>query len=278
MARLRLAAVGDNCIDRYRIQGVARVGGNALNVAVHAARAGHRSFYFGAVGDDPDGCWTRAVLQANGVDVAHLQVRPEATAYTDIDHAPGGDRIFAFEEFGACVGYRPTEAETAVLAGMDHVHVGWFKDTDALAGRLRGGRVTLSRDDAVNADGGPLDVVFGSVGEADDQARRALERLLAQGHRLAVVTRGALGSIASDGAETWAAGSPKVAPIDTTGAGDTFIAHFLAAWKAGIAPAEALARAGDAAARTCLHLGGFPQDDRPLSPPDARGLTPPARS
>lgn len=263
MPRLHLAAVGDNCIDRYLALGRARVGGNAVNVAVHFALAGQASFYFGAVGDDAAGVWTREALTANGVDVGHLQIRPEVTAYTDIDHGPEGDRIFAFEEFGACRAYRPNAGDMAALARMDHVHLGWLEGPP-LSDALRGAAATVSRDCAVNRAGGPVDVAFGSVGESLDLALRERDRLLAEGHRLAVVTCGAAGSLASDGIRDWRAGSPAIAPVDTTGAGDTFIARFLAAWKGGAEIGAALDAAGRAAARSCLHLGGFPQEDRVL--------------
>lgn len=109
MTRLRLAAAGDNCIDRFLTQNIARVGGNGLNVAVHFALAGHHAAYFGAVGDDADGRWTRSELEARGVAVDHLEIRPELTAYTDIAHTPEGDRQFLFEEFGASGAYFPSE-------------------------------------------------------------------------------------------------------------------------------------------------------------------------
>jgi fructoselysine 6-kinase len=51
--------------------------------------------------------------------------------------------------------------------------------------------------------------------------------------------------------------------VDTCGAGDRFIATFLAAFcceQRGAA--EALHRAAADAAQTCLHLGGFPQSPR----------------
>ncbi len=57
----------------------------------------------------------------------------------------------------------------------------------------------------------------------------------------------------------WHVPAERVDPVDTTGAGDSFIAGFLAAWLRGAAP-DAAARAGAHRARlTCLPEGGFPQ-------------------
>ena len=67
----RFATLGDNCIDRYLPLSQAAVGGNAVNVAVQLARAGERCSYFGAVGSDGAGRWTRNALVDNGVAVDH---------------------------------------------------------------------------------------------------------------------------------------------------------------------------------------------------------------
>ena len=68
MTTFRLAAVGDNCIDRFEEPvGEAYVGGNAINVAVQWALLGQQSFYFGAVGRDRNGAQVRQLLKQNGV-------------------------------------------------------------------------------------------------------------------------------------------------------------------------------------------------------------------
>ena len=64
-----VATVGDNCIDRYLPPvGVSTVGGNAVNVAVHIRRRGHRVVYLGAVGDDANGERLLACLDQDGVE------------------------------------------------------------------------------------------------------------------------------------------------------------------------------------------------------------------
>lgn len=268
MTRLRLAAAGDNCIDRFLTEGIARVGGNALNVAVHFARAGHDASYFGAVGDDADGRWTREELEANGVDTRFLEIRPELTAYTDIAHSPEGDRQFLFEEFGASGAYYPSDDAVAQLREADHVHFGLLNGSDRLARALDGGP-SLSVDCAVNPLTLPVAVAFGSAGEAPEAARAERDRLLAMGHRLVVVTRGAEGAIATDGTGTWTIPGKPIRPVDTTGAGDTFIANFLAHWKVTGDVMAALERGTEGAAENCLQIGGFPQTGRAL-PHEAR--------
>ena len=261
----RFATLGDNCIDRYLHLQQAAVGGNAVNVAVQLARLGEKCSYFGAVGRDEEAAWTRAALLDNGVSVSHLQELAAPTAYTDINVDADGERFIAFEDFGATAIYAPTPADVRVLAGMDHVHIGWFNGSAALRQALAGTGVTFSQDVAVNSDAVGLDIGFDSVGPSEPLARAALQGLLAKGVRVAVVTCGAMGSMATVGGEVIAMGiRPLDHVVDTTGAGDTFIAGFLSAWRRGQSLPDCLAKGRNAAAETCGHIGGFRQSLRAL--------------
>jgi fructoselysine 6-kinase len=267
MAMLRFAAVGDNCIDRFRPSGMSLVGGNAVNVAVQLARLGHESHYLGAVGDDADGHRTIEELAAHGVQVAHIQRRPGQTAFTLIDILPSGERVFAHEDFGVCAGYRPTPEELETLKQMDHVHIGWMDDKGALREELCRAGVSVSQDVSVNADSQNLNVsglsiAFGSAGEDDATADAMLSRLILEGARLAVVTRGAKGASVSDGKRSVTIGVEPIEVIDTTGAGDSFIAGFVAASLGGSDWQTCLESGRTLAAKTCGHLGGFPQTQR----------------
>jgi len=67
-----------------------------------------------------------------------------------------------------------------------------------------------------------------------------------------------------DGSLRAETGIRPVEIVDTTGAGDSFIAGFLAAFL-GRAPLQRCLEAGrDHASRTCTHVGGFPQRPLPL--------------
>lgn len=270
MPPFRFAAVGDNCIDRFQPPlAQSLVGGNATNVAVQLALAGHHSYYFGTVGDDRDGEHVRQLLGRNGVRLQGLRVSDTNTAYTDVGATPEGDRLFLYEDFGACAGYRPDPEDLALLMTMDHVHIGWLDDGGALRQALTSAGVSVSQDVSVNAalaDLGVhgLDIAFGSAGEDDAKAEQLARDFLARGAQLAVVTRGARGAIAVDESGMVSTDSRQVDVVDTTGAGDSFIAAFLIAHLEGRPLAERLAAGCDQAARTCSHVGGFPQQPRAL--------------
>lgn len=273
MTALRFATIGDNCIDRFLPLGVAAVGGNAANVAAQLALAGQDCRYYGAVGRDEAGDWTLAALRRAGVGLDHLHRLDAPTAWTDLDTDPTGDRIIGHEEFGACAIYQPTDEDLSALAGADHLHIGWFPRAPRMIEALAPGGPTLSQDLTVNPEHAGLDLGFTSAGDDPDKARAMIERMLAKGCRVAVVTCGAAGSLASDGGETVSMKAAPVQVVDTTGAGDTFIAHFILAWKQGRPLPDCLAAGSKAAAHTCTHIGGFPQPVTRLPGPTERQLT-----
>jgi fructoselysine 6-kinase len=270
MPGARFAAVGDNCVDRFRAPlNLSLIGGNAVNVAVQLATAGHDALYFGAVGRDVDGERTRDLLRANGVDVSHVVFRDAVTAFTDIESLPNGERVFAYEDFGACKGYRPDAAAFAALKTMRHVHIGWLDDGGDLRRALSADGVSVSQDVSVNAS--PIDlgidglsIAFASADDDNCDADAIARALLAGGAKLAVVTRGSLGSLATDGRRYAETGVKTVDVVDTTGAGDSFIAGFISAYSNGMPLLACLERGRDRAAFTCMHVGGFPQEPQPL--------------
>ena len=266
----RFAAVGDNCIDRFLPPiGLSQVGGNAVNVAVQLARRGHNAHYFGAVGNDDAGSRIRDLLAGNNVAVEHLRTRPGITAYTDIRVMPDGDREIAYEEFGTCRGYQPDEADVASLLTMNHVHIGWMDDGGALRRLLVAAGISVSQDISVNAAPGDLGVeglaiAFASAGSDPRLAAEMAGDLIARGARHTAITLGSEGSLVFDGRDHFLAGIAPVEVIDTTGAGDSFIAGFISAYTAGKGLPACLEAGRDCAAFTCTHVGGFPQTLQPL--------------
>ena len=119
-----------------------------------------------------------------------------------------------------------------------------------------------ARPEDLGVDG--LEVAFASSNAGFEAAKDAARGLLASGARLAVVTCGSLGSFATDGKESASTGIRSVDLVDTTGAGDSFIAGFLSGRTRGLSLAECLTLGRDLAARTCTHVGGFPQEPLPL--------------
>jgi fructoselysine 6-kinase len=169
-----------------------------------------------------------------------------------------------FEDFGVCAGYRPSAEDLVVLKTMDHVHIGWLDDGGILRESLASSGISVSQDVSVNADPANLgvdglSVAFGSAGDDEATVEAMLDRFLSAGVGVAVVTRGSLGSLAATREERAETGIKDVDVVDTTGAGDSFIAGFLSVRLRGGMLQAAVEAGRDQAALACSHVGGFPQ-------------------
>jgi sugar/nucleoside kinase (ribokinase family) len=92
---------------------------------------------------------------------------------------------------------------------------------------------------------------------ASDDPETQCARLAAR-YPLIVVKRGAAGAEAAQGARRWRVNAPGVKAVDTTGAGDAFVAAFLAARLSGAGIEPALERAAVAGAQATKRVGGRP--------------------
>ena len=257
----RATAIGDNCVDDY-IKPVRRrfAGGNAYNVAVQLARRGFASEYMGAVGNDDAGRALRTVLEREHVATERLQVLPGHTSVTKIELQEGGERVFLHEDFGVVADYEPSEDDLNRAAESDIVHGAVARDVEAFLAALheRGARVSydFSTKDAP-LDLRMLDVAFFSArpGIAPVELAR---HAVASGATAAVVTCGSQGSVAVEGEAIEEIAATPIDSVDTTGAGDAYIAAFLAGRLGGSLLRECMVAATGSAAKTCLHLGGLP--------------------
>jgi sugar/nucleoside kinase (ribokinase family) len=82
---------------------------------------------------------------------------------------------------------------------------------------------------------------------------------LATHYPLVVIKRGAAGAEAVEGARRWRVKAAKTEPVDTTGAGDAFVAGFLAARLTGADMRIALGRAAAEGAAASTIVGGQPR-------------------
>ncbi len=266
-AGLTVATVGDNTIDRYVGDESARyTGGNAYNVAAQLAGHGKPVAYFGAVGGDSNGRAIARGLHRAGIDPVGLVTMTGPTAVTTI-RVDAGEREFASEEFGVTADYFPSDVHLDLLATSAWVHIGMIPRADELRRRLAElavrrpaglARPIVSQDCAVAQGFTALDVAFGSVGERGD-ARAWARDALAGGAASVVVTRGAAGAIATDGDGWFEQRAVPTDVVDTTGAGDAFIAGCIAARSEGLALPVALERGAVWAAEACRHRGGWPR-------------------
>jgi ribokinase len=237
-------------------------GGKGANQALAARRAGAAVTMAGAVGNDSFAAIGLDLLRRDGVDLSLVATveRPTACAVIAVDLA--GENLVAV---ASSANLLPRAAQVPDrLLGPDTVLVLQREVPDAenaaliRRARARGARIVLSL-----APAGPIaparlediDVLIANAGEAATLGGDApgIGRRLRQA---LVVTRSAEGATAflADGGEITVP-ALAIAPVDTTGAGDTFAGVLAAGIDTGLALDQALRRASAAAALACLALG-----------------------
>ena len=234
---MRIACIGDNCIDYYDETGEAFPGGNPVNVAVYLRRLGIGSAYLGAVGTDAYGEMLLNRLQEKGVDVSHVQVLPGESPLCHVAMRDG-NRILGDYSDGVMEHFHLREKDFAFLNRFDMAVTGlWGRmETQLCEVKKLGIPVVFDGAERPFDPAGLIalpcaDIAFfsdDSLGE--EELRAKIRSVKALGPKIVVATRGAKGSLAFDG-ETWySCASAPCKVTDTMGAGDSYIAGFLVSW------------------------------------------------
>ena len=259
---VRILAFGDNVVDCYRGQNLMYPGGNCVNHAVFARRAGAETAYAGAVCDDDAGRLIRNALLGEGVDFTSLRIEPGQTAYCVIE-TRDGDRVFVGANLGVSI-IAPSPADLARLPDFDAVHTGRSSHVDAWLPRFAEA-TRVSYDLATVHDAERIArvaphcflIAFSAGGTSREEALALAQSARAAGARWSLVTRGIEGALLAGEAGVFEAPAQPVDAVDTLGAGDTHIANVLVGLLDNRHPETILREAADAAARTCLTRGAF---------------------
>lgn len=231
---IRIAAVGDNCMDVYDRTGEAYPGGNPVNVAVYTVRLGGKASYTGVVGTDQYGPLMRKAIAAKGVDVSHLKTAEGQTAVSHVDIVDG-DRVFGDYEEGVMAGFRLEPEDIDFLCGHDLVVTGLWGMVAGDLPALRARGVPVAFDFADKRTDPTIDraipyvdyAFFSYDGGEEGELQAFLRTMQGRGPRIVVATRGEQGSMAYDGTRFYEQGIVPCQVVDTMGAGDSFIAGFL---------------------------------------------------
>ncbi|WP_448206982.1 sugar kinase [Azospirillum sp. sgz302134] len=292
----RVAALGECMIEMVRRPDgtfTMGFGGDTLNTAVYLARLGAPVDYVTALGDDPNSDSMVATWTAEGVGTGHvLRVPGRVPGLYMIETDDKGERRFLYWRDSAPARdlflLPDSPALIAALEGYDLLYLSgislaiWgergreilFPMLDRL--RERGGRVafdtnwrprlwpdTATAQRAYDAMFRRTDIALpgvedlrGLYGDADASA--ALTRVRDAGVREIVLKLEQPGCIvAGDGAELEVPCETVPTVVDTTAAGDSFSAGYLAARLKGRLPAEAARAAHRIAAVVIQHRGAI---------------------
>lgn len=243
-------------------------GGKGANQALAAARAGADVRMIGAVGNDAFGKRIRAVLEADGIDTSGIVVadEPTGTAHIVVD-AHGENSIVVVA--GANGSMRTlSDDHRAVISAADvlllqlELPLQIVEQAAAVAAENRT-RVVLTPAPVIPLPEDLLaavDLLVPNEHEAmllsgERDTRQAAQTLRKRGANAVAVTLGRRGCLYADGAAIVEVKAMDVQAVDTTAAGDTFVAALTVALAEGHAVRESLDWATAAAAISVQRRG-----------------------
>jgi len=243
--------------------------GGQVATAVHgAARLGLRAAYLGAVGDDDAGRRVLAPLREAGVGVSGVKVVAGAAtqmAMILIDGVSGERTLVWYRD--PALRLEPGDVDPGWVGSARALHLdtGHLAAATAAARAARAAGIPVVLDADARLPG--LDALlphvdfpivsrsFAEDPSGDVSVSAALDALVRDGARMAVVTLGEEGAVARVGDRLIRSPGFEVAARDTTGAGDAFRAGFLLGLLEGRDAEGTLAAAHAVAALNCTGLG-----------------------
>lgn len=250
-------------------------GGKGANQAVAAARQGAVVSFVGVIGDDSFGRLAIDSLGREGVATAHMYVDTAAAsgvAGIFVDRR-GENSIVLAPGANAVLTEGQVDAATAAIAGADYLicqlesPVGSVARAIAIA-RQHGVRVVFNPAPAAPLPDGLLASVdylvlneteaaqLTGVAVADAaSAAAAAAVLLARGAGAVLLTMGAGGVLVATPGHQRLIAAVKVAAVDTTAAGDTFVGALTVALGRGLGLDDAVTQAQHAAALAVTRMG-----------------------
>lgn len=255
-------------------------GGKGANQAVAAARVlggADRVAMVGAVGDDELGKAVAGNLAKEGIDIAGLQTAPARTGCAFISIDSGGENAITVAS-GANARLDASALPDGLL-GSSSVLVLQMETPLAASlaaaerARDKGGRVVvnlapvpaqLDADDLAGllpladyliVNESELAAAAGLSGIGGDEPGALATALAARFGLVVIATLGAKGALVAGGDGVDAIPALTVEPVDTTGAGDTFVGVFAAGLCNKLAAGQAAEQAVVAASLACRRVG-----------------------
>jgi len=268
---MRIVCVGDCGFDRYVDLGVERPGGITFNVAANARWSfppETKVTIVTAIGDDPEAeVVSRFITQVDPVALVTRFAGATPVQYIAVE--PSGEKRFLRYEPGVLTELRIDPRARGIIAQSDLLVTTVFAQVEGLFDSVMAapsaGLRAVDFTDLSDVDDGlglvaryvdRFDVGFFGLRADQTALIDALERIAVARGRLFIVTLGPDGSLAIGEPRRLAAPAVRVNRVaDTTGAGDSFAAGFLAEYCATRNVQRSLERGAAEAAQTIQHLG-----------------------
>ncbi|WP_017416509.1 fructoselysine 6-kinase [Clostridium tunisiense] len=231
---MKLATVGDNCIDYYKCLNKGFPGGNPVNVGVYFTRLGGKASYTGVIGNDENGKLILESLREKNIDISHVRILPGKTAVAQVELI-NGERVFGDYDEGVLAEFKLSEEDIEFLCSHDMVVTGiWgMIEEDLHKIKEKGALVAF---DFANKLSHPIvekavyqvDYAFFAYDKGDNEfIRKFMKEIYEKGPKVVTVTLGDKGSLCYCGKKFLTCGIVPCKVKDTMGAGDSYIAGFL---------------------------------------------------
>ena len=256
-------------------------GGSAANLSVALAHLGVKAYQTGKIGDDKYGNEFRRTLVEDGVDDRFLVTKPGgSTLHTYVITVPGGKHCILANLGDSVTNLEPEELPGDILDGIDVFYTDMFSSRAS----IYLGKLAKKKDIPVlyNMQCSPgfmkkcgvdiedieemisLSTIFASGREGyfemtgEEEYKKGVQKFYEMypvPHGV-VCTAGDKGSLWIDGEDIIHMSAYSVDPVDTTGAGDCFLAGLIYAYFCkGMDKQESLRFATGSAAVKCMQKG-----------------------
>lgn len=257
-----------------------QVGGDALNESIVLARLGARTGLVTAVGDDAAGSFIISRARSEGVDVSRVRIRKGMTTSLNVGLVrPDGERTFITNRNGSLWTTRESDLDVGGPLGSARILAfGSIFNNPLVSGewmaslfrRARAAGMTVCADMVPSRAGAGLEDIAEALGYVDyffpnaDEAvgltgaadeRRAAAVLVDHGVANVVLKMGGRGCLVCSAHATELVPAIRQRAVDTTGAGDNFVAGYIRALLRGADPVDAAVFANGVAAVSVGALG-----------------------
>lgn len=253
------------------------LGGSSSITAFNLASLGPRVAFVGVIGRDPLGDFVEARLAAASIDLSHLKRSNRERTGITIWHTNSKGQRAGLTYPGTIPLLQASDVKTDLLARARHLHVGHYfllEQFHKQAGRLFRTAKEMGLTTSVDCNYDPrekwdsalrdvlryTDIFFPNETEAKrltgSRSAESAALRLSELARIVAVKLGAEGVLVHTEGRTIRKPARKVHVVDTTGAGDSFNAGYLARFLTG-GNVSQCASAGIAAAARCVtRVGG----------------------
>jgi len=267
---MKIVCAGDVGYDCYLPEKKYLPGGISYNVAIQAKALFPSSDIIQLVsvlGDDDIAVQLRRNLASKGIE-QYIESLPGQSPVQDIRLDIDGICRFENYQAGVLEGFRISESAKSIIRESDLLIVPWFDQITPLFDSVirtpsKGLRVVDFADigehkdiQRVTTNIARFDIAFLGLLPSDERFIRQIASLADTHDKLMIVTLADHGSVAFDGGVQYHCAARKVTSvIDTTGAGDSFAAAFLAEYMYTKNIQQAMQNGAELAALTVARLG-----------------------